>query len=313
MTHAEALAAFENEAPIQVLFEEGAADGFGPRTPLPRFEARFDAWPVPEATAATWLLSGDGVEGGLLSDRPGAPGSTTTYLALPDAVPATWYEGSSSGIWSVDVTYDWQQGGPGTFGAWATEPLSDDTVVVGSGSVDLYIQSNLGDTDLEVTISEIRPDGQELYVQSGWLRASQRALDDAASTVLRPVHTHLEADAAPLPDGRFELVRVELFPFAHAFRAGSRIRLTVDAPGGNRPVWEFDTIAGGEQVTIAHDDDVPVATRTSGGRRRRSARRLPRLRRPPRATLPPLRRPVTARWRYVPSIGDCWLHSGRFR
>ena len=39
MTHAEALAAFENEAPIQVLFEEGAADGFGPRAPLPRFEA----------------------------------------------------------------------------------------------------------------------------------------------------------------------------------------------------------------------------------------------------------------------------------
>ena len=257
MTHAEALAAFENEAPVQVLFEEGAADGFGPRTPLPRFEARFDAWPVPEASTATWLLSGDGVEGGLLSDRPGAPGSTTTYLALPDAVPATWYEGSSSGIWSVDVTYDWQQGGPGTFGAWATEPLSDDTVVVGSGSVDLYIRSNLGDTDLEVTISEIRPDGQELYVQSGWLRASQRALDDAASTALRPVHTHLEADAAPLPDGRFELVRVELFPFAHAYRAGSRIRLTVDAPGGNRPVWEFDTIAGGEQVTIAHGETFP--------------------------------------------------------
>ena len=51
--------------------------------------------------------------------------------------------------------------------------------------------------------------------------------------------------------------RVELFPFAHAFRAGSRIRLTVDAPGGNRPVWEFDTIAGGEQVTIAHDATFP--------------------------------------------------------
>ena len=36
------------------------------------------------------------------------------------------------------------------------------------------------DTDLEVTISEIRPDGQEVYIQSGWLRASHRALDDDA-------------------------------------------------------------------------------------------------------------------------------------
>lgn len=257
MTYAEALAAFESEPPIEVLFEEGAADGFGPRTPMPRFEADFDAWPVPEAAATRWFLSGDGVEGGVLGDTTGDDGETTTYLALPDSVPPTWYEGSSSGIWSVDVTYDWQQGGTGSFGAWATSPLPDDLVVVGSGSVDLWLQSNLGDTDLEVTISEIRPDGQELYVQSGWLRASQRALDEAESSELRPIQTHREDDAAPLPDGEFELVRVEIFPFAHAFRAGSRVRLMVDAPGGNRPVWEFDTISDGEQVTIAHDAAFP--------------------------------------------------------
>jgi len=259
LTHDEALAAFEAEPPVEILFEQGAAAGLAPLTPLPRFQAAFDAWPVPEASATRWFLRGDGVEGGELGDAPGSDGETTAYLALPDAVPATWYEGSSSAIWRTDVVYDWQEGGPGSYGTWATPPLADDTVVVGSGSVDLWLQSNLGDTDLEVTISEIRPDGQELYVQSGWLRASHRALDEVASTELRPVHTHLEADAAPLPDGEFELVRVEIFPFAHPFRAGSRIRLTVDAPGGNRPVWEFDTIAGGEQVTIAHDAAFPSA------------------------------------------------------
>ena len=98
-----------------------------------------------------------------------------------------------------------------------------------------------------------------MYVQSGWLRASHRALDPAETTELRPVHTHRENDAAPLPEGEFTLVRVEILPFAHAFRAGSRIRLTVDAPGGNRPVWEFETIANGEQVTIAHDAAFPSA------------------------------------------------------
>lgn len=255
----EALAAFEAEPPVEVLFEQGAADGFGPRAPMPRFSASFDAWPVPEATATRWFLGGDGTTGGTLADQPGEPGATTSYLALPDAVPATWYDESAGNIWRTDVVYDWQQGGPGSYGAWATAPLTSDTVVVGSGSVDLWLQSNLGDTDLEVTISELRPDGTEVYVQSGWLRASHRALDEAASTELRPVHTHLEADAAVLPEGTFEPVRVEIFPFAHAFRAGSRIRLTVDAPGGNRPVWEFDTIANGEQVTIAHDEAFPSA------------------------------------------------------
>ena len=55
-----------------------------------------------------------------------------------------------------------------------------------------------------------------------------------------------------MPEGELTSVRVELFPFAHAFRTGSRIRLIVDAPGGQRPVWTFQTISGGEEVTIAH-------------------------------------------------------------
>ncbi len=103
----------------------------------------------------------------------------------------------------------------------------------------------------------MRADGIEIYVQSGWLRASQRALDSEASTPVQPVHTHLEADAADLPAGEFVPVRVELFPFAHPFRAGSRIRLTIDAPGGNRPVWQFRTISEGETVTVAFDADRP--------------------------------------------------------
>lgn len=73
------------------------------------------------------------------------------------------------------------------------------------------------------------------------------------------MQTHLEADAAPLVAGEVTPVRVELFPVAHPFRAGSRIRLTVDAPGNARGVWVFDTIADGERVTVVHDDAHPSA------------------------------------------------------
>lgn len=255
LSYDEALAAFEAEPPIEVHFEQGAAEGFGPRTPMARFTESFEAWPVPQAVATRLFLDGDG----LLDATTGADGSTTEYLAVPDGVDPTWYEGTSDGIWSVDVVYDWGRPGNGTFGEWTTPPLTDDTVIVGSSSVDLWLRSNLGDTDLEVTLSEIRPDGRELYVQSGWLRASQRALDGAEATELRPAHTHRAGDAAPLPDTGFEPVRVEVHPVAHAFRAGSRIRLTVDSPGGNRPVWRFETISNGEQVTIAHDESFPSA------------------------------------------------------
>jgi predicted acyl esterase len=92
-----------------------------------------------------------------------------------------------------------------------------------------------------VTVSEVRPDGRETYVQSGWLRASLRTLDDDASTALAPVPTFRKADARALPAGEFALARVPVYPFGHAFRAGSRVRIVVQAPGGNRPSWAFDT------------------------------------------------------------------------
>ncbi len=110
------------------------------------------------------------------------------------------------------------------------------------------------DTDLEVTLSEVRPNGTEVYVQSGWLRASHRKLD-AAGVDEDLAGPHRPARPTPVrcPRVGSRKVRVELFPFAQPFRAGSRIRITVDAPGGARPLWAFDTIAHGERVTIATD------------------------------------------------------------
>ncbi|MDQ3544449.1 MAG: hypothetical protein M3431_11405, partial [Actinomycetota bacterium] len=60
-------------------------------------------------------------------------------------------------------------------------------------------------------VIEARADGTEVLVQSGWLRASHRALDEEASTELHPVQTHLEADAAPLPAGELVPVRVDIY------------------------------------------------------------------------------------------------------
>jgi predicted acyl esterase len=94
-------------------------------------------------------------------------------------------------------------------------------------------------------------------VQSGWLRASQRALDTEQSTALLPVQTHTKADVEPLPTDDAALVRVPLYPFAHAFRAGSRIRIVVQPPGGNRPAWAFAALAGTRTVTISRTEAQP--------------------------------------------------------
>jgi len=151
---------------------------------------------------------------------------------------------------SSEQEFIWKQVEEGAAASYLSEPLGDDVVMAGTASADLWITSTAEDTDLEVTITEVYPDGNEVLVQSGWLRASQRALDEEASTELMPVQTHLEEDAEPLEPGEPTEVRVEVFPFGHVFREGSQIRVIVDSPGGNRPLWTFDSL---------EDDDVTNA------------------------------------------------------
>ena len=125
-------------------------------------------------------------------------------------------------------------------------------MIAGPSSLDIWVKSSARDTDFQVTLSEVRPDGNETYVQNGWLRGSHRKLYPKRSTALDPVPTHLKKDAAPLSKRRYVLVRVPIYPVAHAFRAGSRIRVTVQAPGGDRPRWDFDTVdKGNAQNTVA--------------------------------------------------------------
>ena len=134
--------------------------------------------------------------------------------------------------------YEWAQPMPGKALVFESEPLVEDHVLVGSASVDIWLRSTAEDADLQVLISEVRPDGNDTFVQVGWLRTSQRALA-ADATVLRPVKTHLEADAELLPPGEYELIRVEVMPFAHPFREGSKVRLVISTPGDSRERWRF--------------------------------------------------------------------------
>ena len=92
----------------------------------------------------------------------------------------------------------------------------------------------------------MRPDGNETFVQNGWLRASERKLSTDSnnmfkrpSTALEPIPTFTTADAAPMPVGQFVKVVVPLYYQGHAYRTGSRIRVTIASPNGTQPVWSF--------------------------------------------------------------------------
>jgi uncharacterized protein len=104
----EALATFEADPRVRILFEQGAADGTEPRVPLPRFEAGFDAWPVPEAEAVRWYLTPDGQLAGAAPATAGE-GDPTSWTNDPDAVPDVTFAGDNrNDIWRADVELDWQ-------------------------------------------------------------------------------------------------------------------------------------------------------------------------------------------------------------
>ncbi|MDT7785769.1 MAG: uncharacterized protein QOF58_4188 [Pseudonocardiales bacterium] len=157
--------------------------------------------------------------------------------------------GQSGQLWKVAGT-------PSGAQAYTTPKLGHDVELLGPASVNLWLKSTGTDTGLQATLTEVRPDGQEVYVNRGWLTASQRKLDERASTATMPVQTHLESDVEPLELGRPTHVRVAVFPFEHIFRAGSRIRLIIDTPsqtGG----WNFQPVANAGVNSILHDAEHP--------------------------------------------------------
>ena len=243
--YAAALAAYQAEAPIRVVWENGA--GRSPGEAMGTAESNFAAWPVPGTIATPYYLQPDG----LLGPAPttiadGEARAASSYVYDPASKRDKTFDGGTDQIWTAETqtgpNVHWNPLTEGDSSSYVTPPFTTETALAGQGSVDLWLRSSAADTDLEVTLTEVRPDGQEEYIQSGWLRASHRALDESQSTDLAPFHTDAQADAAPLPAGEFVPVRVGLFPFAHVIRPGSKLRLNIEAPGGNQPFWTFDTI-----------------------------------------------------------------------
>jgi hypothetical protein len=264
-----ALAAFEKLPSVRVLFDNGAgkspAGSFTAGNPYPGFEKSFSQFPVPGVTARQWYL-GPKVT---LTDRPGGKG-VDGYTHNAKALPPTDFGGSTGGggLWgnASQWQWNWKQNPSGTAVSYLTAPLKADTTVIGAGAVHLWVRAATPDLDLQATISEVSPDGHETFVQNGWLRASERKLATGTNTIFRqkstllePIPSMLAADARPMPKNRFAEVVIPLYYEGHAYRAGTRIRVTIAAPNGTQPIWSFAETwpKGTAKVSIAFSPKMP--------------------------------------------------------
>lgn len=106
---------------------------------------------------------------------------------------------------------------------WQSEPLAQDMDVAGDIELRLTATSTAIDTAWIVMLRDIAPDGTIADITGGWLRASLREVDEAASRTGAPILPCRNPQAVPINEPVD--YRIPLVPNARRFAAGHRIQL----------------------------------------------------------------------------------------
>lgn len=112
-------------------FDNGAAPGNAPGTPLPGFTAGAARFPLPGTSAGSWYLA----PGGTLSPVPGASGSDTFTYRAAEGRRIDWHgrDAGPGGLWGLHPHSAWSSPHTGQAVSYITAPLAHNTVVVGAG------------------------------------------------------------------------------------------------------------------------------------------------------------------------------------
>ena len=231
---ASAKAAFEALPPVRVLYDNGA--GNSPGAPGPGFERSYRKFPPAGTKARSWYF---GKRGRMAHEQRG--GGADQFTWNDEARPPTDFTGDtgSGDLWTAHPNYQWSQNPPGSALSYVSGRLGRDMTVLGAGEVQAWVRSKADNVDLQATVSEVRPDGKETFVQGGWLRSEARKVLRGESPLTEPKPDLRKRSAQTLPKGKWVKVRIPLYYEGHVYRAGSRIRVTISAPGGDQPIWAF--------------------------------------------------------------------------
>jgi uncharacterized protein len=166
--------------------------------------------------------------GGSMTRDGAAAGSPDSYAYPtpgPDIDAGNPDDPSVGDAWGA-LASNWQGGSV----AFTSPPLDRDLLTYGPASADLWVSSHSAEADLQVTLTAVLPNGQEMFIQRGWLRLSDRAIDADRSTPVHPVLLDTPASIQPLDPGQPVLGRVEINKFSFVFRKGFRLRVWIDTP-----------------------------------------------------------------------------------
>jgi putative CocE/NonD family hydrolase len=194
-----------------------------------------DAWPPPAAGEQRWYLRSGGrantaAGDGRLSRRPPAQGEAGAdrYRYDPrDPVPTIWPLNDQNEPldhrplnWRHDLL------------VYVSEPLTEELLVAGDPTVELYATSSARDTDFVARLADVRPDGFVQPLCYGIVRARYR-----------------QGFETPIPLTPGETVRytIGLHPVAFAVLPGHRLRLEVTS--SDFPNFDRNHNTGGDDFS----------------------------------------------------------------
>jgi uncharacterized protein len=173
-----------------------------------------EGWPIREASHHAYALRTDEV----LSEDEGEAGSRT-YMNL------------GAGLNRPRPS----ETDPPAFLHWTTLALPHDLDLTGPIELQLDAACTAPDTAFIAVLQDMDENEKVINVTSGYLRASLRAVDEAASKPGAPVLQCCAFETVPI--GKTVSYRIPLVPNARRFRAGHRLRLylTTDDQNADRP------------------------------------------------------------------------------
>ena len=207
--HVEALAWFDHWLKGS---DTGILEGERIRYVLPGAEGfrEADTWPIPDTAYRAFALRADSG----LAENEGDAGTRTmmTLGAGLNRDHASETDPSASLIWT-------------------SEKLDRDLDVVGSIELVLDATATAGDTAFIAVLQDVDPSGKAIDVTAGYLRASLRDVDEAASSPGTPVLPCRAFQAVPI--GQLVRYRIPLVVNARRFKAGHRIQLVLTGDDQN--------------------------------------------------------------------------------
>lgn len=200
----------DREPDVTVLFETRFVDG----ELRPNWVETFSDWPVPGTERHSFNLGADGSLAREALDEGRTGPLTYVYPMGTELV-------GNNDMFAIP---------PAPLGSlvYRTAPFQEDLPILGSARLVLHASAEAEDTDFMVVLHDIGPDGETLYLQRAFLRASHLAIDPDMSSEHWTHHPHDRSEPL-MPGDVYEFV-ISFPEVGHVFRTGHALELAILAP-----------------------------------------------------------------------------------